>query len=79
MSERELSELTAHLCTLVAPWTQDGLHSDETKADCRRVGERLNKIGGMEAMINAYYEAKASNRCASVVQAYWDGIGDWQW
>jgi hypothetical protein len=28
---------------------------------------------------NADYEAKDRNRSASVIQGYWDGIGEWRW
>lgn len=79
MNEQELQNLTARLCRMVEPWTTDGLHSTTTKAICRRIGMQINEIGGKPAMITAYYDAKAVNRCASVIQAYWDGIGDWQW
>ena len=47
--------------------------------ECREIGRVLNALGGMALMQEAYYDAHGENRCASVVAAYWDGIGEWRW
>lgn len=66
------------LCDLVRHWTEheDVPPSQQQKA--RAIGEDLNKAGGMGAMTEAYYAAKAENRAAAVLQYYWDGIGEWR-
>ena len=47
--------------------------------ECRQIGEQLHAIGGKSVMQEAYYDAKSFNRAASVIAAYWDKVGDWQW
>lgn len=47
--------------------------------ECADIGKKLNALGGMDLMTEAYYVAKGQNRAASPIQAYWHGIGDWQW
>lgn len=47
--------------------------------ECAEIGRRINASGGFAAMQDAYREAKSHNKAASVVAAYWDGIGDWRW
>ena len=49
------------------------------QAECRKIGEKIHALGGEALMRDAYYDAKAHNRFCTVVQAYWDGIGDWRW
>ena len=71
--------LTEQLVTLVGDWNYHDLISDEQKKECRDIGRKLNAIGGMVAMRDAYYAAKATNRRASTLDAYWDGIGEWRW
>ena len=79
MTPEEIAALTAQLVTLVKDWNYHDLISDEQKKECREIGRKLNAIGGMVAMRDAYYAAKATNRCASTLDAYWDGIGEWRW
>lgn len=68
----QLDELTRH-------WNEyeDVPRSQQLK--CREIGRQLYAIGREDLMREAYYHAKANNRAASVVAAYFDGIGDWQW
>lgn len=73
------AKATKRLISLSASWNEYDLVPKDQQAECRQLGERLDEIGGMEAMIDAYYAAKAKNRCASAIQAYWDGVGDWRW
>lgn len=47
--------------------------------ECRQIGERINATGGFDAMTEAYHAARAKNLSVHVIQAYWDGIGDWRW
>lgn len=47
--------------------------------ECQRIGEALNLLGGTKLMREAYYYAKGHNNSVHVIQAYWDGIGDWRW
>jgi hypothetical protein len=75
----EQERLIAQLCELTKRWTtyEDIPRSQQT--ECRSIGGQLDKLGGKALMIEAYYEAKAVNTAAFMIQAYWDGIGDWQW
>ena len=44
----------------------------------REIGEELNKMGGMELMINVSMKSSAINpRVRSFLGKWWDGIGDW--
>ncbi|MCK9994032.1 MAG: hypothetical protein Dbin4_02552 [Alphaproteobacteria bacterium] len=48
-------------------------------ARCKELGASLNDIGGLAVMQEVYYLVKKEIRCASVIQSYWDGIGEWRW
>ena len=81
---REVRELgqgdcVKQLCEIVSDWNEFDVPHPGLISFCKVIGAWLNEYGGMDAMIEAYYAAKAVNRCASVVQTYWDGIGDWRW
>ena len=71
--------LFARLCALTKDWNEHDLVPEAQKQECREIGVKLNELGGMQLMTDAYYDAKAHNRCASFIQAYWDGVGDWRW
>lgn len=71
--------LANRLKSLTRDWNEHDLVPDIQKAECREIGEALNKLGGMRAMLDGFYAAKERNRCASVIQAYWDGVGEWRW
>ena len=47
--------------------------------ECTAIGKKLHAEGGEKLMRAAYYHAKAANPEVHVIQAYWDGIGDWRW
>lgn len=79
MSEARKSELFARLHKCSRGWNQEDLVPDHQKRECRRIGEALNGIGGMDLMQEAYYHAKGENPNVHVIQAFWDGIGDWRW
>lgn len=64
---------------LTKDWNEYDLVPKTEQAICRDYGESLCTEGGIELMQEAYYDAKSRNRAASVIQAYWDGIGDWRW
>lgn len=71
--------LINQLLSLTLRWnTHEGVPRSQ-QSECKRIGARLNAIGGMDLMQRAYQAAHDENRSASVVQAYWHGIGDWQW
>jgi hypothetical protein len=74
-----LPDLYRGLAALTAPWTADRLIPHEQQLQCRAIGIRLDELGGFEAMEGAYNHAITRNPCASVVQAYWDNIGEWRW
>ncbi len=79
MTTKSQADLTSQLCDLTSRWTAyEGIPASQ-KAECRSIGESLNKLGGISAMRDAYYEAKGRNRAASSIQPYWDGVGDWRW
>jgi hypothetical protein len=71
--------LTKQLIKLSESWNRYDLVPDDQKVEAARIGRELNTIGGMDAMQRAYYAAKQQNKDAGIVQAYWDGIGDWRW
>jgi hypothetical protein len=75
----QLRQLTNRLIAISSDWNQYDLVPDRQKAEVRAIGSALNSSGGMAAMQAAYYEAKDRNRSASVIQGYWDGIGEWRW
>lgn len=75
----EAQQLTKQLCALTSRWTEHEDIPPSQKAECRTIGEKLHKLGGMETMREAYYEAKDANRAASSIQPFWDGVGDWRW
>ncbi len=77
--ERWRSEAIAQLCELTKRWNTFEDIPKSQQHECRSIGERLHGLGGMNAMRQAYYAAKADNPAASVVAAYWDGVGEWQW
>lgn len=70
-------QLLVHLIEITKNWGAIGIPSKEEKKQCRDIGEKLNSLGGIKLMREAYYETKSKNRYASVVEAYWHGIGDW--
>lgn len=74
-----LGDLTDELINLTQFWND---HEDVPKSQqhaCRSIGQRLYDAGGHRYMTDAYYHAKARNRHCTVIQAYWDGIGNWRW
>jgi hypothetical protein len=67
------------LCELTKRWN---IYEDVPKsqqAECRAIGLVIYELGQEPLMREAYYTAKGLNKAASVVAAYWDGIGGWQW
>lgn len=71
--------LIDQLCELTKRWNT---HEDVPRSqqlECKKIGRGLHAIGKEALMRTAYYEAKKHNPAASVIAAYWDGIGDWQW
>ena len=76
---RARTDLFTALAALSDQWAMDGQVPGFQIAECVAIGRELYNLGGEALMQEAYYHAKGSNRCASVIQAYWDGIGDWQW
>lgn len=67
------------LCELTKRWTQYEDVPRSQQLECTAIGKRIHAAGGMAAMQEAYYAAKRKNPVASVIAAYWHGIGDWQW
>lgn len=75
----EASVLFLQLLDLTKRWTPYEDIPGSQQSDCRDIGKKLHGLGGEALMREAYYEATAANRAASVIAAYWDGIGDWRW
>ena len=71
--------LINQLCDLTKRWNEHEDVPPSQQSECKQIGRKLNESGGFKLMQNAYYEATAQNRAASVVAAYFDGIGDWRW
>lgn len=80
MSQQETRDvLFKELHQVTAAWNK---YEDIPKSQemlCRRIGERLHWLGGEALMREAYYDAKTKNSDVHMIQAYWDGIGDWRW
>ena len=75
----EIAETIEQLCELTKRWTA---HEDIPKSqqhECRTLGRELHKRGGESLMREAFYVARGRNPAASVIQCYWDNIGDWRW
>ena len=73
------AQLIEQLCNLTKRWNEYELVPASQQSECREIGVKLDKIGGIGAMRDGYYEAKARNRAASSIQPYWDDVGDWRW
>lgn len=81
-TERQTIEPEAAVRQLLELTKRWNNHEDVPRSqqiECRQIGERINAAGGMRAMIAAYDEATNANRDVRVIQAYWDGVGDWRW
>ena len=72
-------KLFEQLRALTRNWNNHEDIPRSQQLECRDIGRKLNAIGGKQLMTDAYYDAKATNNYVAVIQAYWDGIGDWQW
>ena len=74
-----ISMIAGELCAISECWNEfDDIDQIDIQR-CKKLGAELNCIGGIELMQAVYYEAKSKNKCASVIQSYWDGIGEWRW
>jgi hypothetical protein len=76
MTERD--QLFGHLRDLVKFWTLHEVPLSSQQSEAKRIGKALHALGGEALMREAYYDAKRSNRAASALQYYWDGIGEWR-
>ena len=74
-----MTDLVEQLCELTSRWNDFEDIPESQQRECRKIGEGIHAEGGKQAMIAAYYEAKARNPHVHVIQAYWDGVGDWRW
>jgi len=72
-------QYTRELLALTKGWSQFADVPRGQRQTCAAIGRKLHSMGGKDAMQDAYRKAKAANRAAGVIQAYWHGIGDWQW
>lgn len=73
------TQLFEQLRALTRNWnTYDDIPESQQK-ECIQIGKRLHALGGEGLMRDAYYDAKAANVAVTVIQAYWDGIGEWRW
>lgn len=79
MTSKDGIALTEQLCSLTERWTIYEDIPGSQQAECREIGKKLNELGGVSAMRDAYYEAKGRNAAASSIQPFWDGVGDWRW
>jgi hypothetical protein len=71
--------LFAQLRDLTKRWNIYEDIPESQQKECRSIGRKLHALGREPLMREAYYDATGDNRAASVLAAYWDGIGDWQW
>ena len=77
--EQAIKTATDQLCELTKRWTTFEDIPRSQQAECRNIGRKLHTLGGEQAMRDAFYEATARNRAATVLAAYFDGIGEWRW
>lgn len=71
--------LASQLVALTKGWGAHTLVPDAEKNRAVEIGVALHAAGGKALMRAAYFSAKAVNRHATVLSAYWGGIGDWRW
>jgi hypothetical protein len=76
---KQRGDLFAELRRVTAMWNGYDDIPKSQQGLCRAIGLRLHALGGEDLMREAYYDAKAANPDVHVIQAYWDGIGDWRW
>lgn len=76
MSEQSAIE---QLCDLTKRWTTYEDIPMSQQRECRTIGRVIHSLGQEPLMREAYYTAKGLNPAASVIAAYWDGIGEWRW
>jgi hypothetical protein len=72
-------DVTDRLLELTKTWTHFEDVRRTEQEECKRLGKRLNELGGQPLMVQVCREVHAANPAASVLAAYWEGIGDWQW
>lgn len=72
------SGLVGRLIEATASWRRDRAPPGSEMALVAEIGRRLDALGGIEMMREAYYEACAENRCPHDIQIAWDGIGVWK-
>lgn len=75
----EKTQLFTQLLDLTKRWNESEDIPRSQQLECADIGRKLNAMGGISLMREAYYYAKRPNRAASVIAAYWHGVGDWQW
>lgn len=73
------NELFERLCALTRNWNTYEDVPRSQQLECASIGREINALGGFSLMQEAYRHAKRKNNAVSVIQAYWNGIGDWQW
>ncbi|MDE2107444.1 MAG: hypothetical protein KGL39_60165 [Patescibacteria group bacterium] len=70
---------TEQLIDLTKRWNDHEDIPRSQQLECKKIGEKINAQGGFAAMQEAYRAARRANPMTHVIQAYWDGIGDWRW
>jgi hypothetical protein len=74
----ETRALYDELLAITRDWTRhDRILPNEARA--KAIGRELYELGGESLMEMAYYHATGANRAATVLSAFWDGIGGWRW
>lgn len=79
MAESTENALINQLIDLTKRWNSYEDVPKSQQAECRKIGQQLHATGGEALMRAAYYSARDYNRDVHVIQAYWDGIGNWRW
>ena len=76
---KDFDALVEQLRELTSRWNDHEDIPRSQQLECARIGRELDAIGGKDVMTEAYRAARAANPHVHVIQAYWDGIGDWRW
>jgi len=70
--------LTDLLIVISKYWNAFDPIDSREQAIAKHAGERLYDLGGEDLMREVYYEVKAHNKYAAILNNFWDGIGEWQ-
>lgn len=76
----DVTDETARLLELARAWNDHDPIPDGHKAEVKAIGEQLHGKGGWPLMSKVYENVrKRSTVDSCLIEAWWDGVGDWRW